>query len=255
MRRIISISVAAAIMLSAALLTGCSIISMTTGVRYDNASEYTAGDGEVDGFDKLELEWVSGSVSIVAYGGDKVTITESTNKEIKDDLKVHWWLDGDTLHIEFCASGSGWNFNGIEKKLTVSVPENLEISKMKLDTVSADVSVTGLTVGELSGDSVSGNVRLDTVSDKIDLDSVSGDLTVAVKDGVRKCGINTVSGKVVLDVTDSTGVSLSFDTISGRIKESVELTIRDDRYIFGDGQTEIDVDTVSGDVKIERNEK
>ena len=130
---------------------------------YDHAGKYTAGDGEIDGtVKKLDIDWLSGSVSVVAGNCDSVLIQEVTGGKIDKDMRVHWWLDGTTLRVKFCASGLKPRIYHGKKELTVTVPETLSLSAISVDSASAEVSVLGASMDELSVDTASGAIRVDT---------------------------------------------------------------------------------------------
>ena len=145
---------------------------------YDHAGKYTAGDGEIDGtVKKLDIDWLSGSVSVVAGKGDSVLIQEAAGGIIDKDMRVHWWLDGTTLRVKFCASGLKPRIYHGKKDLTVTVPETLSLSAISVDSASAEVSVLGASMDELSVDTASGAIRVDTDCglESLRTDSASGE--------------------------------------------------------------------------------
>ena len=111
---------------------------------YDHAGKYTAGDGEIDGtVKKLDIDWLSGSVSVVAGNCDSLLIREAAGGKIDKDMRVHWWLDGTILRVKFCASGLKPRIYHGKKDLTVTVPETMSLSAISVDSASAEVSVLG----------------------------------------------------------------------------------------------------------------
>ena len=80
----------------AAALCGCS-----GGMVYSDAEKYTAGGAELSGaVERLEIDWVSGSVVIRYHDEDTVLIEESTMAAQSAESLVHWWLDGTTLRVK-----------------------------------------------------------------------------------------------------------------------------------------------------------
>ena len=179
---------------------------------YDHAGKYTAGDGEIDGtVKKLDIDWLSGSVSVVTGNCDSVLIQEVTGGKIDKDMRVHWWLDGTTLRVKFCASGLKPRIYHGKKDLTVTVPETLSLSAISVDSASAEVSVLGASMDELSVDTASGAIRVDTDCglESLRTDSASGEQDIKVRSAVS-AELDAASGKISL--TADTVRSLDIDT-------------------------------------------
>ena len=252
MRKIASLLFAAAfIAVLVVTASGCSLMTSTIRFTYKGASNYTAGGCEVTDVKDIDVDWVSGSIEIVTNSGDTVVVSETTNKEIEDELKVHCWLDGGTLRIRFCKSGikTGSRFSGVEKKLTVSVPESISIGKLEIDDVSANLTASGVNVGTVGIDSVSGDITLDLPSKTVKVDTVSGDIGIKAFDDADY-DIDTVSGDTTIDISACSGIKIVFDTVSGTISGSAEFRIDGKKYINGDGSATFDINSVSGDIKV-----
>lgn len=177
-----------------------------------------------------------------------------------------------------CRSESWGNHderNDTEVNFTVRVPDGL---RLRLGTVSGDVSAERL-AGEIDLESVSGDVRLtggrgpsivlETVSGSVELleasspdvsgHTVSGDVTYA--GGITSNGtydFSTTSGDIRLTLPGEPDARLSAATFSGRF--SSELPTSQDasrrrsrsRYdaTWGRGSARLDVETLSGDIRI-----
>ena len=71
-------------------LTGCARFN---SIIYDHAEHYSSGDAEfTDKIESIEVDWVSGSVSVVSHPGNTVVLSEKAEGSIPEDLHVHWWL-------------------------------------------------------------------------------------------------------------------------------------------------------------------
>ena len=83
---------AAVTLASVLALSGCSLVS---SVNYANAEQYSAGDAEItEKIENIEIDWPSGSVTIVPHAENAFLLSEKAGDGIKDDLRVHWWLEG-----------------------------------------------------------------------------------------------------------------------------------------------------------------
>jgi DUF4097 and DUF4098 domain-containing protein YvlB len=138
-----------------------------------------------------------------------------------------------------------------DSTLDIKVPKGAE---MKIEVVSADVSLSGVAGRSLNVDSVSGKLHLDSGAKELELDSVSGDIDIS--GSAERAHIETVSGNI-----RARGLSgaVKFETVSGDIdaenggyREITAGTVSGDITLRGkpDASARIDVETMSGDVHL-----
>lgn len=276
-----------------AMLCSCSVefsdydISFGTSYyRYGNSDRYTSGNGSASGVSQIDIDWISGDVK-VEYSSDvsEIEFSESCEKDIDSDLKMRWWIDGETLRIKFAKSGARLA-GELGKTLTVEVPydlagisittvsanittEIITAEEAEFDTVSGTVTSTMSSFKEIDVDSVSGDVHIQTNAEAdIDIDTVSGYVTVL--SGIKELSISTVSGNaevysytvdydaefdttsgdIIIHVRENTGLELEFDTVSGDFESDVEMSYKDGKYKRGDKGAKFEVDTVSGNCTV-----
>ena len=265
-----------------------------SGFIYDHAKQYTAGDAKID--DKvqaIDLDWVSGNVNVIPSPDDTVTISEITDGTLPEEQRVHWWLDGTTLRIKFCASGLKLRFHYGKKALTVAVPESLQLSDIHIDSASADVQVSTAKVNDIHVDTASGdvtienclevqNVRISTASGKqtviiptaetaqfgtasgsisIRADSIktlktntaSGDVRCELQKAPDDCSMETSSGKVTVGLPEDIGFTLKLGTASGRLESDFALKKSGSTFICGDASSRMKINTASGDIRLFAN--
>ena len=147
-------------------------------------------------------------------------------------------------------------WNNLSINLQVSIPSNLEVSA---SSVSGDVDITGAG-GDVRASSVSGDVRLDKLHARsINATTVSGDVVVRVDEFVGRGDLkfNTVSGDVTLEVPKGFDADLSMSSVSGKIDSDFQLVVSGSRMSrgnvdgrIGNGGRRLDLNTVSGDLRI-----
>ena len=255
-------------MVCAFALTGCSL--MGARYTYDNADKYTSGGASITGeIRKLDINWIDGNVEFRYHGG-ATELTETSQKRTSADTELHWWLDGDTLHVQYCRSGKRIK-NGLGKTLTVTLPDGIRMEKIDVKGLSCDLSlpmldtekvVIGIVsgnvmvkgrIGDLRVDSVSGNVTYEASSQgPVKIVTVSGNVSCAV-DGRPDLKIETVSGNIGVTVEEDCGFTLKFSSVSGECNTGRELLLRQDgkALVCGDGSGMINAVTVSGDMKLD----
>lgn len=277
-----------------ALLSGCGIhFGTVTGMlyQYDNAQLYTAGPVECTGDVKnIELHWISGEIDIQTHDGNTISVSETANRDLKPEEVMRWYLDGDTLRVQFGQSG-GMRFVNLTKRLTVYLPEELELDALWVDSVSAGATLNAVRAENLRMDSVSGDLKLedvtiarsleiettsgsikgnllgelksleiDTTSGTTDIsaegigtfyvDTTSGGVTLRLRKAPDSGKVDTVSGSVALYLPQDSGFTARFDSVSGRFLSDIATTQRLGTFTAGNGESRLDFDTTSGSVRI-----
>jgi hypothetical protein len=131
---------------------------------------------------------------------------------------------------------------------------------VKAESVSGDISLQGGLNGEVQLETVSGNATLVARElDKLQFSSVSGDArlqTALAPGGVIRS--ETVSGGLVLSLAKNTSAQLEVESFSGDIVSPVGTIDREEygpgkslNAKLGQGQGRIQIESFSGDVKID----
>lgn len=216
MKKIVVFVMLAAIMLAAICgMTGCSYFGSVT---YTNSEKYSVGDAEItDKIENIEIDWPSGSVSVVSHSKDTFLLSEKAKDSISEDLRVHWWLEGTTLHVKFAASGASlrW-FNSGHKELTLTVPEPPFFDNVVIRAASAEIEAINLAAETLSVSTASGNMDINCAANTISLNSASGNIQLDQKDKAGEVSIDTASGKINANL--SRVDTASFESASGKIQ-------------------------------------
>jgi hypothetical protein len=150
-----------------------------------------------------------------------------------------------------------WNddHDDLQIDITVRLPKGLEVSA---GSVSGDVSVAGAE-GDVRASSVSGEVRLDTPkASRVRASSVSGDVEVRIREltGTGTLSFTSVSGNVDVSLPKNVDADVTMRTVSGEMESEFPLVLngRVNRRSFeariGKGGRELEVRTVSGDVRL-----
>ncbi len=250
------LKVAFAVCVIALVACGALIFGKTVrlGNHYANAEQYTPGGTTLNGPVKnLDIAWTDGAVNIAYHTGNTVEIAETAAKTISEDAALRWWLDGDTLRIQYAKSGY-FSFISLNKTLTVTLPEGVALDSANIDVTSGDVNAPELLARDVQIDLTSGDLALTQsgASERVALSSNSGDiradiaeagkLTIGVTSGairatvghVDEADISTTSGNIALEGGEAQKTRIG--STSGKI--DVRLTAFD----------ALDIDATSGDV-------
>ena len=245
--------------LAALLFSGCikfNTEDFKITCNYDHADQYKPGSEPIaNELSKLEVDWVSGNVAIESYDGSELTFAESSDKTLDEKTTMHYWMqEGGHLHIQFGKSGS--KFKNLDKQLTVKIPASWNLDKIELDVVSSDVTVNGIVCDDFELDGVSADVDIrSSVMREVEMNTVSGNLSAdfkGVDNGTRlnKLSFESVSGSASLVLPESWGFSAEMESVSGKVKCPFATKVSKGEYTYGDGGTEIDMESVSGSLTI-----
>lgn len=236
----------------------------------------SSGAVRADAVRNLQIDWVSGSITI--QPGDTDAITFSEPEDLPEDQKMVWKQSGDTLRIQFCQSSKDWSFGfsfnsdvPYSKDLVVTVPADWICNKLDIHSVSASLDVTGITAQKIDLENVSGEcgfracsaqeADLDTVSgglsfegslQELDFSSVSADCTAVLSNVPKEVELDGVSGSLNLTLPEDAGFTAKLSSASGEISTDFPTTVSKGKYLCGDGSCQINADTVSGDVWIHK---
>lgn len=183
-----------------------------------------------DGIEMIDIEWVNGNVDVKYYDGDTIYIEESASN---DKHPMAYKVDNRTLYIcEFSNNSKTAFKNKTNKDLTVKIPSDFKVYELSMDIVSANVTASQLNTNEFEMNSVSGNTHISFKEQprSIEMDTVSGDIQIVLPE-------------------DITGYSISKESVSG----SVNTNDFGNALNYGDGYTRIELDSVSGNLTVEKD--
>lgn len=213
-----------AITLLAAILLPMALASCTGGelMIYDNADKYSTEDAKItDKVENIEIDWSYGEVNL-KVGGDALCLSEIGKKDLEEDLKMHWWLDGSTLRVKFCASGKLPAFSTVKKDLSVTLPESAVYENVIIGSASAAVNASKLSAKSVTVSTASGKIFLEGEAEIFDLDTASGKVNL-VQNG--ECGdikIGTASGGI--SVISENCESVTAHSVSGGVDVTLKNT-------------------------------
>ncbi|NLB61470.1 MAG: DUF4097 domain-containing protein [Clostridiales bacterium] len=260
------------------------------GYTYKNADSYSIGSNEVMAAEisEIDIDWVSGSINVEVYDGDKIIFFE--DEGLIENHQLRYKVEGGRLTIKYMKSGF-FTVSVKSKDLVVKIPKdskpyslfridtvsasinagNFTSDEVTLDTVSGSVDLTSVTCNLLKVESVSGRVNIadtttedfncDNVSgsinfngnaDKIKADSVSGEISISSYTCPKTVNIESVSGSITFAIPENDGFEAKVDTVSGSFSCDFPTTKDRSKYVYKNGDASFSFDTVSGSVIIEK---
>lgn len=191
-------------------------------------------------FDRIKAEVQETSRGVV------ICVLQTDSDSTCDDRGMHSRGRWDRDH----------DWNDVSMDLEVAVPANLRVTAAN---VSGDIDITGAN-GDIEANTVSGDLRMDRLrASSVRGNTVSGDIDVRVDafTGRGDLSFHSVSGDVTLELPRDFGADLSMSTVSGDMNSDFPVTLGDGRMSrrriearIGGGGRRLDVNTVSGDLRL-----
>jgi DUF4097 and DUF4098 domain-containing protein YvlB len=177
---------------------------------------------------RIEIDNVRGTVTVTTWDKNVADLSGTLGNDSKLDIS------GDATHLALKVQGtrSGWSGSGpdSDSDLVLRVPHT---ASLDVGVVSADAKVSGAAGKTLEVSSVSGTVSVNSGAPDVDVDSVSGDVMLdATNTAMTRAHLQTVSGNI------------NAKGLSGRVK--VE-TVSGDMVVDARQIQDLEAGTVSGD--------
>lgn len=236
-------------------------ISMIQGVSGSK------GSVNADEIEVIEIEWIAGFISISTDTTDQISFQET---EVNYSDQMVWEQSGNTLKIKFKKKPNsifGIKSN-VKKALNITVPEKWTGKRLTINSVSAPMEISDITVCDVILDNVSGvctfnncivqNAQLNTVSgtltysgilDFLTCSSVSAECHTSLFNTPNEIKMDGVSGNLTLELPDDCGFIAEMDTVSGSFSSEFETehtgNSHSGTYVHGNGSCKVSMDGVS----------
>ena len=208
------------ICIAAAAVTGILLLGGEMRTVYADAGRYSAGETTLDaGAENLEIDWIDGKVTVAYHPENTITITETAPGAIPEDKAVHWWMDGNTLRIRYAKSGIIL-LRGLNKELTVTLPEGTKLKTARITGTSCDLEVPAITAEELEMQTTSGGIHAGASAKKVSLGGTSGNI-FGTLDGAEEITAGTTSGSISL-IQTGTSRAVRLSSTSGALSIKAE---------------------------------
>lgn len=177
---------------------------------------------------RVEIDNLKGRVEVRAWDRQEVKVTGSLGAGVE---KFSFDGDRNAVRIEV-----KYPSRANKTEPTVLIVQMPLLADLEVETVAANIDVQGVASGELSLESVSGDIIARGAPKRAKIEAVSGDLNLALNS--RDVEVDTVSGELVLQGRFNGEVSA--ETVSGNLRI-------DSR---GERVRKLDASTVSGDMDL-----
>lgn len=272
------------LILTGILITALGIRFFTVDTSLITTEEYplpvvsdgysSSGSVHADAIRNLDVEWVSGTITISPQEDIYEIIAMENNGNEK--YQMVYAVTGDTLKIQFCEDSIKFPSIGvnstISKDLHIAVPADWNCNELSIDAAASNVTVNTLTINEVDFDGASGlmsfldcdvrDLDIDTASGDVefngtlknlDFDAVSASFIGTIHNCPDQMEMDSLSGKLTLYLPSDCGFTVTSESLTGKIHSDFEISSHHKGIIHGDGRCKIDISGLSGDVSIKKH--
>lgn len=204
----------------------------------------------------IDASCISGDIFAKNYSLENVKMTSiSGNIEVLiincKDIKLET-ISGNINGMNLVAEKS-INVESISGEIII---KNTTSESIKSSTTSSDNKLIGIKSKAVDIGTISGNAELAGYVGNINIETTSGDIRVENSELTGDIFIDTVSGKIDLNIPEESNFELKVETISGKLDTSnlniSNVKIKDKKISGkkGTGEYNVELKTVSGDVNI-----
>lgn len=203
----------------------------------------------LDARGRVEIENLKGRVEVVAWDRPEVKLAGTLGEGV-EKLSV----EGDGRLLRIKVHYPSRNRNAEPSHLVVQMPL---LADLEVETVSADISVSGMASRELELESVSGDILANGAPRWGRISSVSGDIRLAMNSPELR--VETVSGQLAVQgrlngaiALESVSGGIRLDTLGERVRKLSASSVSGDMdlklALAEDG--DIRMESVSGDLRL-----
>lgn len=201
----------------------------------------------LDARGRVEIDNLKGRVEVVAWDRPEVKVSGMLGDGVEKLV-----VDGDGRVVRIKVQYPARSRNTEPSQLVVQMPI---LADLEVETVSADISVSGMASRELELESVSGDIVANGAPQRGSVSSVSGDIRLAMNSASLK--VETVSGQLTAQgrlngevALESVSGDVRLNTLGQRVRKLSASTVSGDLDVslglVEDG--EIRMESVSGDL-------
>ena len=240
-----------------------------------HADEEQLGNAEISAdIRNLEIQWAAGKVTVAYHTENVIRVSEKTSGLISGDMRLRWFLEGDTLRIEY--DQPGFHLLSLlphSKELTVTLPQGIALDNVSITAASAELNIPILYANSVNMQSDSGAIHamVDARSIKANLtsgamemqvmreaeqvllESASGAISLVANEAVQQASVSAVSGKIRAIVKQAgefkaTSTSGDIQAAVGQATKAVITSTSGKVFVETDGIDALSIRTISGGV-------
>lgn len=233
---------------------------VTMGDKKD-AEHYVMGDAAFAATEVRELgiDWMNDSVTVEAYDGTELVISETSDKALNDTTTMYHYLNAKgKLNIKFGKPGVRVKVKemGIpDKHLLVRVPRTLHLGEVEVNGVGYNFRMDSVSCNTFEINSVTNQVTLNECEiNEVEANSVCVTIEATFSKMPKEMELNNVSGETVLWVPEDAGITIEMEGVMSDFRSELPVVKKRNKKVIGNGACNIESNSVSGklDIKVKK---
>ncbi len=237
--------------------------------HYEDSGNYTPGNTTLSTQIKnIDTDWTTGNVTVLFHDEDTVQVTETSNITLTDETRLHWAVEGDTLHIRYIKNGARYR-SDMNKALTITLPRSPEGINAFIDNTTGSVTVSGGTWNELTLKTTTGKVLIsaDTAETlkascttglinagiksigTADIHTTTGNIDLSA-DSFESLKVSATTGHITTALPEAPGFTADLSATTGKVSCELPHLADKDIYTVGDGSKKAKMHATTGNITI-----
>lgn len=246
---------------------------VTLDEPYEQSASFQASEVR-----NLDLEWRSGSLSVVPGTGDRLVVhveVPAGSYEL-DPLEASFTMRGDTLVVDDGLPSDTRGKDYPPMRLTVELPagKDWSLEDVAIASVSSDAELIGVACDSVTLDSVDAQYKIEgidaqtvtcsgvdesvelsgRVAERLEFNTVDGTQTLALVDGLPKeLAVSSIDAVTNLSLAKGSGFTLDVTEatidVQSELGEGLERT-GEGMYIYGDGSSHVTIDGLDASIHL-----
>ena len=218
---------------------------------------------QMDSDSKIRLQNINGAVEVEGWDRNEVQLDYRITADDEDDLqrvKVDIDQSSDSLDVEvdYEDNNSSWwgrGNNSGSVSFSLKVPRGAVLQD--ISSVNGGIEIRGVT-NRIKTETVNGSIEVAGAANDLSASSVNGSVVVNFTrmGGSQRASIETVNGRIKVQIPSDSNVTVDAETVHGSIKNDFGLKAEkgfignDLRGAIGNGDANISLETVNGSISI-----
>lgn len=237
------------------------VLTLTATAATAKVTEKFAQTYPLDANGSIHVENVNGSVEIVAWDKNEVSLeAEKTARDQEGLDRMHLKIESSNrrIHVrtEYEKKWKFWETMNAQVHYKLMVPASVTLDQ--IEVVNSNITVTGIK-GEVNLRAINGGVEAQGLTGAGTFKTVNGTVRVTYASMPSSGGISlkTVNGTCKLTLPGDAAFDLDTDTVNGRVNCDFPITLessdkRELRGAVNGGGTRVTLESVNGGLTVER---
>lgn len=227
----------------------CGVLFMK-GIFIGPSGERTTYSRKIDvaDFQKLEIDWAAGSITITkAITAGEIIITETKDSNNPCTMSVD--MDDDTLSINYGRSDLTIGNVG-SKDLVITVPSTWSCDVLEIDGAALDIDIKDLTVDTMEVDGAANKICFQGKLNRLQADGMAVKLDLTTVNAPEYINLDGMGCSLDLTLPANAGFDATLEGAGVSFQSQVSYNKQGNHYTFANKECKIDASGMGCEVTV-----